>query len=95
MTSEPTVKNNVDEQRYELLVDGNVIGLADYQLVGDVATFPHFEVDPEHQGGGMAGRLARFALDDCRAQSLKVRPVCPYLVTYMRRHPEDNDLLAE
>ena len=37
--------------------------------------------------------LAR-AIDYARENSLKVRPQCPYMATYMKRHPETADLLA-
>ena len=39
--------------------------------------------------------VVRGALDYARANGLKVAPVCSYVRTYMRRHEETHDLLAE
>jgi predicted GNAT family acetyltransferase len=33
-------------------------------------------------------------MDWARAEGLKVRPVCGYVASYMRRHPQTQDLLA-
>ena len=92
--SETRVVDNPEANQYELHLDDEVIGLASYKREVDVMVFPHFEVNPEHQGGGMASSIARFALDDCRERGLKVRAVCPYLVTFLKRHPEYQDLTA-
>jgi uncharacterized protein len=41
----------------------------------------------------VAARLVKAALDWAREQQLRVRPSCSYVATYMRRHPETQDLL--
>lgn len=97
---EPSVIHNPAELRYELLLDGKRIGLADYELhpMGDGNTeikFVHTEVDPEYRGKMFAAILMRDALADVRAQgNLRVTPVCSYVVMYMKRHPETQDLLT-
>jgi predicted GNAT family acetyltransferase len=49
---------------------------------------------PEAIGGrGVAADLTRAALETARANGWKVVPMCSYAVTYLRRHPEYNDLL--
>jgi dienelactone hydrolase len=32
--------------------------------------------------------------DDIRARDLKIRPYCPFVGAYLRRHPEYEDLVA-
>jgi hypothetical protein len=35
------------------------------------------------------------ALDDIRARGLQVVPICPFVRAYIRRHPDDADLVVE
>ena len=54
----------------------------------------HTEVLPAFSGQGHAATLARSALDDARARGLTVRPDCPYVASYIEKHPEYADLVA-
>ena len=74
------------------LRQGRVVGVADYRRVGDVVVLPHTEVDRSLRGQGVAARLVAFALDDVRAQGLRVDPQCWYVADYLDRHPEYADL---
>lgn len=56
--------------------------------------FTHTEVDDAVEGQGLGSRLIRYALDDVRARGLKVRPVCPFVKTWIRRHEDYQDLLV-
>ncbi len=53
----------------------------------------HTEVAPTEEGQGTGSRLVRDALDDIRARGLRVAPVCPFVAAYLRRHPEQRDLV--
>lgn len=81
-----------DSGRYEVRSQGRVVGVADYRRVGDVVVLPHTEVDRSLRGQGVAARLVAFALDDVRAQGLRVDPQCWYVADYLDRHPEYADL---
>jgi predicted GNAT family acetyltransferase len=59
-----------------------------------VLLLTHTEVPPALEGRGIAAALVKAALDWARAEGLRVRPLCSYVVAYMRRHPETQDLLA-
>ena len=48
----------------------------------------HTETAPEFEGRGIASRLAQAALDDIRGRGLKVVPACPFVSSWIRRHPE-------
>lgn len=94
---EPTVKKNEEKSQFELYLGDQMIGLMTYWQDEDsnVREFPHAEVDPAHQGKGLAGRLVGEGLKATREEGLKVLPLCPYIAMYMQRHPEYLDLLAE
>ncbi len=90
-----TVHHVPESHRYELRdAEGQRIGLIDYRLADGIATMWHTEVDPAHGGKGYGNLLVTGALDDARAQGLKVRPTCPFIKKYIERHPEYGDLLA-
>jgi predicted GNAT family acetyltransferase len=92
---EPVVKHNEAAHRYEIWLDDEKVGHADYSLMLNEIHFVHTEVDPKHQGKNLAGILMKNALDDVRAKgNLKVVPVCSYVVRYMAGRPETQDLLA-
>jgi len=88
------VRDNADEQRYELLHDGVVAGEIRYQQLPDRIALLHVEVDPALQGRGLGSELVAGALDDIRTRGLLVVPVCPFAEAYVRRHPEYADLVA-
>lgn len=81
--------------RYEVHVDGAVAGYADRTVRDGVMVLPHTVVDPRFRGRGLAARLVRRALDDARAQGLRVSPLCWYVAEYVQAHPEDQDLLVD
>ena len=95
MTREATsqVVHNEAASRFELHVQGKMC-IAQYRLVDGVMWITHTETPPELQGRGLAARVVRAALDHARAKGLKVRPACSYVRTYLRRHPELQDLVA-
>lgn len=80
--------------RYELLLDGEVVGMANYSLRDGVVTVPHVETTFRHRGKDFAARLMAGLLHDLRMRSLRIRPLCPYADTYMRERPETRELRA-
>lgn len=84
--SEPQITHNEAESRYELSLDGEVIGRIDYERDGDVIDMTHTVVDEEHNGKGYAGKLADFALEDVRSEGLMVRPTCPYIAHHIEKN---------
>jgi predicted GNAT family acetyltransferase len=83
-----------ERHRYELRSADELIGIVAYHLDGDVITLVHTEVGSAHSGHGYAAILARGALDDARSRGLRVVPSCPYIASYLEKHPEDADLVA-
>lgn len=88
-----TVTKNEAAGRYEILLDGRQVGLADFYRRGDVVVIPHTETSPAYGGRGLASRLVRYCLDDIRAQGLKVEPACPFVAAFIAKNQEYADLL--
>jgi predicted GNAT family acetyltransferase len=88
------VRHDAARGRYEILVDGQVAGVADYWVDGDRVVFPHTEVHPSHRGKGLAAELVRAALDDVRDQGRTVVPQCWYVARFLDDHPDYAELRA-
>ena len=54
----------------------------------------HTEVPKEFEGKGIASKLAKDALEWIDKNNLKLFPLCPYIVAYIKRNPEYKRLLA-
>ncbi|MGI5130815.1 GNAT family N-acetyltransferase [Pseudonocardia sp. CA-107938] len=91
-TSETTVADAPDRHRFEITVDGELAGFAEYRLRDDHITFVHTEIDDAFAGKGLAGVLVRAALDDVRGRGLRVVAVCPYVKAWIEKHPDYADL---
>ncbi|ABF44983.1 GNAT family N-acetyltransferase [Deinococcus geothermalis] len=95
MTQDAQVINNEAKNRYEIRLNGQVVGRADYQLEGDTLIFTHTEVEEGHEGQGLGSELVGVALDDARTQGLQVVPACPFVAAFIREHPEYADLVPQ
>src|SRR5690349_21429956 len=82
-----SVIDNAADNQYEVHAEGEVAVLT-YQRQGKRITFYHTEVPPALEGRGIAGMMARAALEAARADGLEVVPLCPYVAAYIRRHQE-------
>lgn len=88
------VRNNPGRSRYELLIDGDLAGVADYSIVEDRVVMPHTEIQQQLRGQGMGAVLVRNALDDLRSSGRTVVPQCWYVAQFIDENPEYRDLVA-
>ena len=89
-----SVADNREAERYELTVGDERVGFVTYRMAPGVIALLHAEVNPARERQGWGSRLVAGTLDDVRQRGLKVRPVCPFVVAYIKRHPQYRDLLA-
>jgi predicted GNAT family acetyltransferase len=86
------VTNNIAHDRYEAQMNGEV-AFIEYQQSGDRIVFTHTEVPEALEGHGIGARMVQVALEDARARQLAVIPRCPFVASYLRRHPEYLELV--
>ena len=102
----PTVHDDPDQSRYVIEVDGGdsgapagapagPAGFTEYHLHDGVIAFLHTEVDPAHQGEGLATTLIRGALDDARRRGLAVQPFCAFVRRFIADDRTYADLVRE
>ena len=90
-----TVADRPERHRFEILADGEVAGFAAYRLRGEELTLTHTEIDGAYEGKGLGSVLARHSLDAARERGLSVRPACPFIRSWIARHPDYVDLVPE
>lgn len=88
-----SVINNKDHCRYELEVEGH-LATEHYKLDGGVITFEHTDVPKELGGKGVGSKLVQGALDQVRADGLKLIPQCPFVKAWIEKHPDYADLVT-
>ncbi|MFL6046879.1 MAG: GNAT family N-acetyltransferase [Propionibacteriaceae bacterium] len=81
------IERNDAAERYELTLDGELVGFAQFRTSPGRIVFTHTVVEPEHEGHGFGSRLAKFVLDDAVARGDRIVPLCPFIAAYLREHP--------
>jgi uncharacterized protein len=88
------VIDNPRELRYELVDGDEVLGEIRYRREPGAVALVHTEIDPAHDHQGLGSQLVEGALRDLRARGLRVIPICPFVRSWLQRHPEYGDLVA-
>jgi predicted GNAT family acetyltransferase len=87
MMSEVNVIHNETGRRFEVRQEGLVATLT-YEREGGKIKLVDTQV-PEALGGrGIGGALAKAGLEYARAQGLAVEVICPFVQSYLKKHPE-------
>jgi uncharacterized protein len=94
-TGNRVVRDNPAELQYELRHGGEVVGLIRYRREPGAIALVHTDVDPDLEGTGAAGELVEGALLDLRSRDLRVIPICPYVRSWIGRHPAYADLVVD
>ena len=90
------VQFNDERSRYELTIDGQLVGIADTRSHGDAVVFPHTEIQPALRGRGLGDLLVRGALDDVRRRGATlIVPQCWFVADFIDANPEYTDLVAD
>ncbi|MEU9844295.1 GNAT family N-acetyltransferase [Actinomadura sp. NPDC048032] len=87
------ISDNAEQSRYEIRVDGDLAGFAEYERGEGTVVFTHTEVDSAFEGKGVGSALARGALDDVRSKGFSVVPLCPFIKKWIDRHPDYHGLV--
>lgn len=87
------ITDAADESRYEARIDGELAGILEYIVKHNRIALSHTEVLPAFEGRGVASKLAKFGLDEARRRELGVIVTCPFVRSYVQRHPEELDIV--
>ena len=88
------IRHEPDTQRFVIDRDG-LTALIQYRALDD-GTLDLYRTytPPALRGGGLASRLTEHALRYARDHGHKIVPSCPFVATFIARHPEHRDLVV-
>ena len=85
MTNDVTL--NQEKSRYEITVDGELAGFAEFAERDDVRDFNHTEIFPDYQGRGLSGELIQYALDDTHDDEKGIKATCSAVQHFIDKNP--------
>ena len=88
-----SVRDNKALSRFELDVEGG-LAFANYRLTPTAVIITHTETPRNLRGRGIASALVEGALRLIRAEGQKVIAGCDFVVDYLQKHREYEDLMA-
>ena len=91
--AEIRVTENPDAEEFTILVDGEPAGATVYRRHGEDYAFMHTTIDDRFEGRGLGSILVRESLDEVRVRGAGVLPYCPFVMAWMRKHPEYLELV--
>lgn len=86
------VINNEQQQQFQAIVHEELAYL-EYRWLKEDLALMHTFVPESLEGKGLASALAKFALEYAKGKNLRVIVYCPFVATYLKRHPEYNFLV--
>lgn len=93
--SEVEVVRDENAGRFEVRDGDQVLGVAEYERDGSVLTFTHTVVQPSDEHKGLGTTLVAAALQAVRDEGEQVVPQCSFVRAFLRRHPEQLDLVPD
>lgn len=90
------VEYRPDERRFVATVDGSDVGaFIEVAQGSSVWTLVHTQVPASLAGAGVGSQLVKAALAHARSVGVSVVPRCPFVAAYIKRHPQELDLVPE
>jgi predicted GNAT family acetyltransferase len=89
-----TVVDNAAAHRFEIYSAGQLAAFTRYRREEPATfAFTHTETIPAYAGHGVGSALLAEVMIRMRAGGYSVLPYCPFVNAYLRKHPEDADLV--
>lgn len=86
------IQNNEQNQQFQLYLNDERAFL-EYRLKDDAIVLMHTEVPEKLGGKGIASALAAHAFNYAREKHLRVKVYCPFVATWVKKHPEQLDIV--
>lgn len=81
-----SVRNDREAHLYDAYVDGKVVGTISYEPIGSRIVLHHSYVHPKFRKQGVASEMVRQALEDIRADGVKVSALCSFIVDFLKKN---------
>ena len=87
------VVDNPERKRFEGFLGDELVAVVEYIPLDGKVIATHTEVQPSHEGQGIASKMVTSMLELLRSEGRLVQPLCQYVTGFLRRHPEYNDVV--
>ena len=85
--------DNKADNRFEMKFE-NTLSLVEYEIDGDIISLLHTEVDPALEGRGAGTAIVEKVLEEIKKRGMQLIPLCPFVVAYIKRHPEWEEIIV-
>ena len=96
MTDDLRLVDAPERRRYEILApdDPEALAFVGYGVRDGVILLMHTEVRPDLEGRGIGTRTAELVIEHLRRNGQRAIVGCPFITSWLRRHPDQQDILA-
>ena len=91
--NQPVVVDNPERSQFEIDLGDGEFAYAQYNLLQGAIRFSHTVVPESHGGQGLGTTLIKAGLTAARERGLKVIPICPFFQAYLKKHPDEQDIV--
>lgn len=91
---ELSITDNTNAKRYEMPMK-NGMAYIEYIKAQDKIYLTHTEVPRSAEGQGIGSKLVGLVLKDIDKQKLTLIPLCPFVVHFLKEHPEWTKLVMK
>ncbi len=93
--SELLIEHDEERGGFYARLDGSEARLTYRERSDGVMVYESTFVPPAMRGGGIAGKITRFALEWAREKGWEIKPTCPYIISFLEKHPEFGDVVSD
>ena len=87
-----TLINNQEKKQYEFHIDNNIVRV-EYIRAQNNIYLTHTEVPRNLEGQGLGSAIIKAALEDVKVNGWTLIPLCPFVASYIKKHPEYRELV--
>ncbi|MGB3591568.1 MAG: GNAT family N-acetyltransferase [Nonlabens sp.] len=81
------IKDNKERKRFELPVEDQIAYIEYIKAKGNIY-LTHTEVPSGLEGKGIGSKMVLAVLEHIESEDLVLVPLCPFVASYIKRHPE-------
>lgn len=85
---------DIEGKKYYVKVEDK-LAYVDYIQAAERIFLTHTEVPKTLEGKGVGSELVRLVLEDIKKNDWTLVPLCPFIASYIKRHPEYKSLVLK